>query len=313
MARSRKAKKSTISIDFTGVETSGNIREGRQLLTIVEAELKTSESSGNDYINFKIKGNGGNMYHTCSLQAQALFNLRGILEAAGQEVPDGPLELDLDELVGLEFGGEVEHELYQGKKKGILVDTFPVDELDEETTQQSSDEPEDEDEDEAGDEDVTFEDVQEMDKEELLELAEEYEIKVPKPKQRKLDTLRDFICDELELEEAGEAGESELTADDINEMDIDELKQVADDAGIKVLARVKKSVNKFRAFLIEELELEEAGAGSDQISKGTKVKFDDEGETMTGKVKSVNEDEGFAVVDVDGEDWEIELEDLEIA
>lgn len=321
--RKGKKKTSVISVDFTGVESSGNCKEGRQIGTVLEVESRTSDSSGNDYLNWKIKGQGGNVFHTTSLQPQALWNLRSTLEACGQEVPEGPLDIDLTELVDLTMGMEIEHEVYQGKKRAVIIDLFPEEELDGETSTDSDDD---------GDDELTYEDVMEMDKDELLELAEEEEIKVTAKAKKKLDTLREFIADKLELEpsdEEDEEGEDEdgdeITADDVNEMDKDELLELAEENDIKVLAKVKKSVAKLRAFLIEKLELEEGDddeedeedepapkkKGSTTVKKGATVKFEDDGETLKGKVKSVNKAEGFAVILVDGEEWEVELDDIQ--
>ena len=192
MARSKK-KASTIKVDFTGVESSGQVQEGRQILTVKEVELKTSENSGNDYLNWKFSAKGGTVYHSTSLQPQTLWNLRNVLEAMGMEVPESSLDIDLTEFPDMQLGAEIEHEKYQGKKKPVIVDVFPVEELEE---------SEEEDEESEGEEseDITYEDVMEMEMEELLELAEEEEIKVTAKAKKKLGTLRDFIADKLELE-----------------------------------------------------------------------------------------------------------------
>lgn len=329
--RKGKKKASVISVDFTGVESSGNCKEGRQIGTVLEVESRTSDSSGNDYLNWKIKGQGGNVFHTTSLQPQALWNLRSTLEACGQEVPEGPLDIDLTELVDLTMGMEIEHEVYQGKKRAVIIDLFPEEELDGEEDEEEDDSEESTDSDDGEGDEVTYEDVMEMDKDELLELAEEEGVKVTATAKKKLDTLREFIADKLELEPSDEEDEEDeeeddITADDVNEMDKDELLELAEENDIKVLAKVKKSVAKLRAFLIEKLELEEGDdedeeeeddepapkkKGSTTVKKGATVKFEDDGETLKGKVKSVNKAEGFAVILVDGEEWEVELDDIQ--
>lgn len=275
MARtSRKSRKSNaIKVDFTGVESSGKLEAGRQVLTVDGVpEMKTSENSGNDYINWKLKGEGGTVYHTTSLQPQALWNLRNLLEAMGQEVPDGALDLDLDDYDGMELGAEIDHETYQGKKKPVVVDLFPLDELDGEGEEEE--EPEEESEEES---ELTLEDLEEMSKEELLELAEEEEIKVPVKVKRSEAKLRELLADKLGLE-AEEEEEPE-----------EEEEEPAKPA--------RKSRRK---------------TGTKEIKKGSRVTFEDDGEELDGKVKSVNKSEGFAVIDVDGEEWEVELEDIQV-
>ncbi len=52
----RGAKKGTvIKVDFTGVESSGNVEEGRQLLTVKEVELKEAAGTGNEYLKWVFK------------------------------------------------------------------------------------------------------------------------------------------------------------------------------------------------------------------------------------------------------------------
>lgn len=275
MARtSRKSKKAnSLSVDFTGVESSGKVSEGRQLAEVVECEVKTSDNTGNDYINWKLKAKGGNIYHTTSLQPQALWNLRNTLEAMGMEVPEAALELDLSEFPGMELGIEVENETYQGKKRPRIIDVFPVEELDGEEAE-SDDEPEAEEESSSGD-DLTYDDIMEMDKEELLEIAEEEEIKVLAKVKRNLKNLRAHIASELGLEPEEE----------------DEPEEEPEE---KPTRRSRRKT------------------GTKELAKGVDVEFEDDGEDIEGTIISVNKKEGFAVVDVDGEEWEVELEDIKV-
>lgn len=283
MARTSRSKpKSTsIKVDFTGVESSGKVEEGRQLLTVDGTpEIKTSEGSGNDYINWKFKAVGGSVYHTTSLQPQALWNLRNVLEALGLEVAEAAMDLDLSEMDGLTCGGEIEHEIYQGKKRPRIVDLFPEEELDGEEAEEEEKpkgkapakgkkEPEPEPE----SEDPSYEEVMEMDKEELVELAGEYDITLTVKQKRNVDTLRQVLVEALELE-AEEEEEPEPAP--------------------KATSRRKAGTSK-------------------ELAKGSKVTFVDDGEDIEGTVKSINTKEKFAVVDVDGEEWEVELSDLTVA
>lgn len=262
MARRSKKSNSVISVDFTGVEASGKVQEGRQKLTVDGTpEVRVSERSGSEYINWKFKAAGGSLYHTTSLQPQALWNLRNTLEALGLEVPEGSLDIDLTELDGLECGAEVQHEVYQGKKRPVIVDLFPLEEL------EGSEDEEEQDDEEAY---LTYDEIMEMDKDELLEVAEEHDIKVPVKIKNKLDALREHIASELGLE-----GEEE---DDEEEEE--------------------KPTRRKR--------------GSRELTEGSKVTFEDDGEEIEGTVKSINAKEKFAVVDVDGEEWEVELSDLTV-
>lgn len=138
MARQRSAApaKKGIAVDFTGVESGGGaaIPEDDYLFEVEEVTQEVS-SSDNPYLKFVFKVDEGTykgrkVYHNCSLQPQALFNLRGVLEALGFEVPEGVMELDPADLIGEKCGGAVAHEKYEGKDRARIVEFFPASELD---------------------------------------------------------------------------------------------------------------------------------------------------------------------------------------
>lgn len=139
MATKRNApKKSTIAVDFSDTETSAVVDEGDYLIEVEEVEKKVSDNSGADYlsITFKISEGpfkGKKLFHNCSLQPQALFNLRGVLEALGFEVPQGVMELDTADMIGETCGASVAHEQYQGKTKARPVEFFSAEDLNDET------------------------------------------------------------------------------------------------------------------------------------------------------------------------------------
>lgn len=132
----RAAKKSVLSVDFSDVETQAVIDEGDYGVEVEDVEQKTSDNSGADYLALTFKIIDGpfkakKLFHNCSLQPQALFNLRGVLEALGFEVPQGPMDLDPADLIGEQCGVSVAHEKYEGKTKARPVEFFPLSDLDE--------------------------------------------------------------------------------------------------------------------------------------------------------------------------------------
>lgn len=207
--RKGKKKSQTVSVNFEGVESSGRIASGSQVGEVLECELKDGPTA--QYLNFKIQGKGGVLYHTCSLAPQSLWNLRTMMEAMGLEVEESVMDIDPSDFVGLTFGMEVDHETYNGKKKGVIVDLFPEDDVEESDDEEEEEDPEGEEE------------------------EDEEEDEPPK----------------------------------------------------------KKSKGK--------------------IKKGSKVTFEEDDEEVEGKVIEIDEDEGYAVVKVGKEEWEIELEELELA
>ena len=131
--RSKGPKELAVSVDFSDTEASGVIEEGDYLVEVDEVEQKDS-STGNPMLVFTFKvtegGSAGRkLFHNCSLQPQALFNLRAVLEALGNEVPQGVMEFDPADLIGQTCGCSVAHEQYEGKTKARPVEFFDASEL----------------------------------------------------------------------------------------------------------------------------------------------------------------------------------------
>jgi hypothetical protein len=144
-------KKEGLSIDFDGVEAGGRaVADGNYdavLVTITEEE----SDSGNAYLSCKWKltsgsAKGATVYDNCSVLPQSLWRLRGMLEAMGIDVPDGVLDLDIDDLVDLECNLEITNEEYEGRDKP-RVTAFAS--LDGETKEDEEEDEEDEEEEEA--------------------------------------------------------------------------------------------------------------------------------------------------------------------
>lgn len=261
--------KGGLKIDLSNVETSVTIPEGNYIVEVEDVEVKVSENSGSNYLSFTFviaegKMKGQKLYHICSLQPQALFNLKGVLVALGFDIPDEEFELDTEALVGLQCGVEVSHEIYEGKKKSRITDFINLDEAD---SDDDEDEDDDSDDDEEDDEDDESEvDLEELDKDELKELAKA--LKIPAKKIKKAKTEEDLIdlieeeADEEEIaeqyndlfgdsdedDEEDEDEEEDEEENDYESMTLKELKAEAKDRGLKV----KKGMSK--DDIIEMLE-----------------------------------------------------------
>lgn len=131
----RKAKDRTVSLDFTDVETGGGgfrIPEGEYLMAVQSVE-DTESDAGNSMFKWTFEGKekkakGKKFYlYTVYDPPDSLWKLRSLLEALGQDVPDGPLDLDLDEMIDLEIIGSVGDEEYQNKTTSKLQDFSSVD------------------------------------------------------------------------------------------------------------------------------------------------------------------------------------------
>lgn len=199
MARKKSRKKDNVTtIDLSGVESARKaIPEGSYIVSVNDASIENS-SKGSDYIKFEfevIEGphKGAKLFHNCSLQPQALFNLKGVLEALGFTIPSKAFDLDLSELLGLECEVEVGHETYEGKKRARILEFIS-----------GSEDEEDDDEDEDDDEELDLQEaLEELSKKDLRSLAKEFEVNVSKDDDKE-DIIEALIeeVDEDDLEEA---------------------------------------------------------------------------------------------------------------
>ena len=111
-----------ISVDFTGVESGGGraVPDGDYLLEVVGVEEKES-GDGNPYLAWKWKIaegplKGATIYDNTSLQPQALWRLKTLLECMGVEAA-GKMSLNPEAYKGKFCGASVANETYQGKQK----------------------------------------------------------------------------------------------------------------------------------------------------------------------------------------------------
>jgi len=89
--------------------------------TVFNCEMKTGKDSGQPYLNweFNIQTPGfekRKAWYITSLQPNALWNLKSLLEAiTGEEVPEGPIEFEPNDLFGRPCKLSIKNEDYQGK------------------------------------------------------------------------------------------------------------------------------------------------------------------------------------------------------
>lgn len=238
---SRRKSSRGITVDLSGVETSAtNIKEGVYPVIVEGVTLEESRNSGKPYIKFVFEvseggAKGFKLFHNCSLQPQALFNLKAVLQALGFEIPGQAFDLDLGELIGLGCHVEVAHETYEGKKRPRIVD-FQGGEDSEE------------------DSDDIEEALQELDFEELTQLASSLGVKKKELKKAKdEDDLLDLIYEyeDEDIEEAldslddddsedSDDSEEEEDSEDYSTWELRELRAECRDRGIKLEKGLKK-------------------------------------------------------------------------
>lgn len=199
MAKKKRRTGSSVNVNLSEVESTRKVLpEGEYVVSVNDASVEQS-NQGNDYIKFEFEVIEGEhkkakLFHNCSLQPQALFNLKNVLEALGFEIPKKAFDLELSNLLGLECEVVVGHEVYDGKKKARIIEFI-----------NPSDEEDEDDEDEDDEEDLA-EALENLSKRDLKAIAKEYEIEVSKDSSSK-EIIEDLM-DEVEEEDLWEALEN---------------------------------------------------------------------------------------------------------
>lgn len=265
--------KRVVNLNMKDVSVGGVIPEGEYIVTVDEVSVEESQQ-GNQYLKWVFKVIDGpqknsKIYHNTSLLPQSLFNLKNLLIALGVPVPDKAFQLNLDECEGCNCGVTVTHETYDGKKRSRVTDVFPLDASDVE-----------------GEDDGEEVDLEEMSLEELIEFADENDIKLTaKQKKRKsaaLAAIQDALGDDEEEDEEAddeeaddedtESDEEESDEDEeepaLEDMDLEALIEFAEENEIKLTAKQKKRKSAALAAIQEALgdsdEEEEEDADDDE-------------------------------------------------
>jgi hypothetical protein len=295
MATGKKKRSNVIEVDFEGVESGGGQRavpDGVYSVKVAQAPTKEEGSeSGEAYLSWKFaitkgKQKGATLYDNTSLQPQALWKLKSLLEAMGEEVPDSTLRLVPSEYVDRELNVEVVNEEYNGRDRP-KVTAYIVETGEEDSEDDESEDSEDDEDDE-------------------------------KPARKKGKSKKS--------EDEDDESEDDESEDDESEDDEDEEDEKPKGKGKRALARAakKKSKNDDDDDESEDDESEDDESededddkpaakkkgGSSKVKKGVRVSFEDDGKTVKGKVLEV--DGSVATVDVKGDEWQVQLEDLTV-
>ena len=250
--------KRVVNLNMKDVSVGGVIPEGEYIVTVDEVSVEESQQ-GNQYLKwvFKVldgKNKGSKIYHNTSLLPQSLFNLKNLLIALGLPVPDKAFQLNLDECEGCNCGVTIAHETYDGKKRSRVTDVFPIDASDVEV-----------------DDDGEEVDLEEMSLEELIEFADDNDIKLTaKQKKRKsaaLEAIQDAMGDDEEADEEADDEDTDEDSDDtveeaddeaeevaLEDMDLEGLVEFAEENDIKLTAKQKKRKSAALSAIQEALD-----------------------------------------------------------
>lgn len=300
MARRNTRSKTKRTASFAGIG-KGFAAEQEYLVKVKECTVEDGDSG--PYYSMKLEGTGefegSLMYHNASLSPAALWRTREVFEAFLGEVPED--EFDVDEYAA-EFVGKMAmcstfKDTYNGQSRVKPEDFWPS-----------------EDDGEGGGGGGADVDLDDIDDADIKKLGKAMGIK-----SKRASTIREELAeaDEDELLEAmqklglvEDEGEGDGDGDgeefDLDEASDDDIKAVAEAAGIKVTSKSRVNTLKKKLAELDEDELaeavEEAGLGEGGGGEGG------EGEVTADDINGMNQDELEELVeehelDVDLDDY----------
>lgn len=303
MARRNTRSKTKLTASFAGVG-KGFAAEQEYLVKVKECTVEDGDSG--PYYSMKLEGTGefegSIMYHNASLSPAALWRTREVFEAFLGDVPED--EFDVDEYAA-EFVGKTAmcstfKDTYNGQSRIKPEDFWPAEDDGEG------------DGDAGGDAKIDLDDIDDAD---IKKLGKAMGIK-----SKRASTIREELAeaDEDELLEAmqelglveGEGGDDDDGEEgegiDLDELDEDDIKKLAEAAGIKVTSKSRVNTLKKKLAELDEDELaeaaEEAGIGEGGGEGGG------DGEVTADDINAMNQDELEELVeehelDVDLDDY----------
>lgn len=187
MAKGKKKKGGGLRVNFKGVSSRVLLPEGNYKVAVKSVEEKES-SSGNEMLVWQFitkdcdeeAHNGASLYYHTTLTPQSLWSLKGLLEALGEDIPDGEHDIDPDDLEGAECIAVVEHEKYDGKIRAKMADFMALSDDDSGDDDEEDEEVEVEEDTKKGKKlkKLTRDDVSEMDEDEMEKVIEKYDLDV---------------------------------------------------------------------------------------------------------------------------------------
>lgn len=209
-AASSRRRKTTLSIpDMSKVEGRILVAEGEYSVEVAEISEEEGDKAPYFKWTFEITGDkkfdGAKLYYNTSLAENSLWNLKGLLEALGVDIPDEAFELDPDEVAGKTMGVVIEHETYQGRKQAKIVD-FYAEEDEEPAPRRGSGRKKNEDEPaprrsgrtsskEESEEEITQDMIDDMEQDELEDFIKEHKLRVDLSAQKTLRKMRAAVID----------------------------------------------------------------------------------------------------------------------
>lgn len=185
MATPRRSRRDDDVVDLRGVEAGSGrrsahlpVEDGPYKFEVAAVKVAEGKDSGKKYLDVQARVvagpyKGKKVYHSCSLQPKALFNLKNLMQACGVEAERAfKIPVLIKTLTGKKFTAEVEDDEWNDKVKSVISE-FILDAPAKKSRRARDEEDEDEEEEEDEEEDEEEED--EEDEEEDDEDEEEEE------------------------------------------------------------------------------------------------------------------------------------------
>lgn len=266
--KGKKKNVRRVSVDFTDVEVRVHIPPGIYRAKVDEVAAETT-SNKNEMLSWKFrtidddkKLDDKPLFYNTVLVPQSLWVLGALLDSLGVDRPDGPMDLDLDELVGLELELIVEEGEFEGKPRSEVIDFQPIKENEDEDKGEDTPEVKD---DTGEDSSYTEEEIMAMEADELDEVVSDEELgvktlkKLSKYRTRVLEALKEANLIETKKETSSDDdGEDELyTIEEVKEMDREELIELIATEELDVNESKMKTLRRLQNAVIDALDEEE--------------------------------------------------------
>lgn len=132
MAKRRK-KTGVVSVDFSDVEEGGGgfrIPEGDYRMKVVAVNEDVSESDNDmlvwDFVGLEGRAKKKKFRAYTTMTPESLWKLYGLLKSLGVDPPKSAMDIDLEEMVGLELMGVVQDDEYRNKITSKIMDWYEV-------------------------------------------------------------------------------------------------------------------------------------------------------------------------------------------
>lgn len=288
-----RRKKTNRTASFEGV--GAGFKEGQEYLVKIK-ECVVEDGEEHPYYSMKLEGTGefegSVMYHNASLNPSALWKTRDVFQAFLGEVPEGEFDIDefAEEFVGKFAMCSTYKDVYQDKIRIKPEDFWEAE----------GDLPEEAEGDEV--------DLDEMDDADIKKIGKAMGIKSKRASTIRKE-LEDADPEELEgvlidlglIEEGGEKG-GDGDEFDLDELEDDDIKALAEAMDFKVTARSRVNTLKKKLAEIDEDELAEAW---EELQEGSTEGGD--GEVTADDIAKMTQDELEELVEE--HELEVDLDD----